>query len=60
MIREKILKELERRDKSKYWLAAESGVRKQRIYPYLSGQAEMKTGNLEKICKVLGLELKKD
>ena len=58
MIREKILQELNRRDKTRYWLAGVSGVSKQRVYPYLSGTAEMTTANLEKICEVLGLELR--
>jgi transcriptional regulator with XRE-family HTH domain len=58
MLRESINRELERRDWSIHRLVKECGVGRATVYDYLNGEREIQTDSLERICEVLGLELK--
>jgi transcriptional regulator with XRE-family HTH domain len=53
-----VKKEAGRRGWSGYRLGKESGVPIRTIQKFLAGDADMTAGRLERICLVLGLELR--
>lgn len=58
MFREVILAQLDRREWSQYRLVRESGVSKTAVYEFLSGNRDLSTSNLERLCESLDLVLK--
>jgi len=57
MLRESIVRELERRQWSPYRLHRHSGVSKTVVYEYLNGNREISSNALEKLCETLQLSL---
>lgn len=49
---------MKKKDISIYRLAKETGITNQMLYRYFDCKSELTGGKLEKICDVLGLELK--
>jgi DNA-binding phage protein len=59
LIREAILGELKRIEKSKYWLAKEIGMHPNDVNRALSEGYDMRVSTAEKMLKALGLSVKK-
>ena len=58
LIRAAILRELERRDKSKYWLAKQIAMHPNEVNRALSDGYDMRVSTAEKMLKALGIEVR--
>jgi DNA-binding Xre family transcriptional regulator len=58
MIRDPIKEEMKRRGWTTYRLTQETGLGKATVYDFLSGDREIQTDSLERICEALDLELR--
>lgn len=56
-VRKAILHRLNELDKSRHWLAQQTGIRTATLYQYLNGKGETSSKYVESMLSVLGMEI---